>query len=64
MTPETRLLAELNRGRSGWMVKKTRDADGTEKQIIVRDPDATAWWIEHGTVGRRVGFGVNRADPE
>jgi hypothetical protein len=60
-----RLLAELNRGRSGWMVKKTRDADGTERQTIVHDPDATEWWIDRqGTVGRKVGFGVNRADPE
>jgi hypothetical protein len=60
------LLADLNTAipRSGWKTRESRDADGSKKQVIVHDPDATEWQINKcGTVGRSVGFGVN-ADPK
>jgi hypothetical protein len=62
------LLAELNKAtpRSGWMTRESKDADGSKKQVIVHDPDTTEWMADTcGTVGRLVGFGVNRsADPK
>jgi hypothetical protein len=62
------LLADLNMAipRSGWMTREIKNADGDRKQVIVHDPNATEWQVDKcGTVGRLVGFGVNRpADPK
>jgi hypothetical protein len=62
------LLADLNTAipRSGWLMREIKNADGDRKQVIVHDPNATEWQVDKcGTVGRSVGFGVNRAaDPK